>query len=126
MNLHLHDQRMKQELYERQGGRCNAPCKDYGRGLGISLPIRLMHNDHIDSKGPDRIENRQLLCSHCNQVKGDRGMAFLLEYHRKKWAQMELPIFSDSRIDRRQRPTVDKKPKPRPLYRNLPVVLELF
>ena len=88
----LRDRKMKEILYERQDGRCNAPCEDYGRRIGISLPIRLMHLDHIDHNGPDGIENRQDLCSHCNQVKGRRGMAFLLSYHRKKWEQLELPF----------------------------------
>lgn len=37
--------------------------------------------DHIiaeTSGGTDHIDNLQLLCSHCNRVKGDRGQEYLI------------------------------------------------
>ena len=87
----LRDKYMKEKLYEQQGGRCNAPCENYELRRGIRLPIRLFENDHIDPEGGDEIENRQLLCSHCNRVKKDRPMVSLLDHHRAKYSQCELP-----------------------------------
>ena len=84
------DREMKAILYERQGGRCAAPCEDYEAGQGIFLPEKLLECDHIDCNGPDGIENRQLLCSHCNRVKKDRPMGSLLDHHRAKYSQTEL------------------------------------
>ena len=120
----LRDKYMREKLYQAQNGRCNAPCEDYRQDLGISLPIRLMHCDHIDCKGPDGIENRQLLCSHCNQVKGDRDMAFLLEYHRMGWEmeqmrQSQLTLIPQERIAKRRRHAVTRKQQSQPQYMNV-------
>ena len=115
----IRDQKMRKILYERQDGRCNAPCEDYSRNLGTSLPIRIMHNDHIDSNGPDGIENRQLLCPHCNQVKGDRGMAYLLNDLRKRWERMQLPLFNRSRIAKRRQPIEARKQQSQPQHMSL-------
>lgn len=81
--MKLRDQYMKEKLYRVQGRRCKAPCGPDFRG--VSLELRLLELDHIDSDGPDGIENRQLLCSHCNRVKGDRSMEYLVDYHRTRW-----------------------------------------
>ena len=121
--MNRHDRKMREILYEEQGRRCNGSCEDYGRGIGISLPIRLMHCDHIDHNGPDGIENRQALCSHCNSVKGDRGMEYLLNYLRLKWERMQLPLFNGNRIAKRRQPVVVRKQQPRPQGRScLPLV----
>jgi len=39
-----------------------------------------MEVDHIIARakgGTDHVSNLQLLCGHCNRVKGDRGMDYL-------------------------------------------------
>ena len=113
---------MTAKLLRAQGNRCNAPCEDYGRGIGDPLKIKNAHLDHIDHNGPDGIENRQALCSHCNSVKGNRGMAFLLEYHRKRWERMQLPLFNGSRIVKRRQPVVARKQQSQPQGRSLPLV----
>ncbi len=59
-------------LYGEQGGDCA------GCGLHFQLPNLTV--DHIIARnkgGTDHIENLQLLCGHCNSVKGDRGMEYL-------------------------------------------------
>ena len=60
-------------LYGEQGGHCN--------GCGTHFLRQHLTVDHIiDRKngGTDHIENLQLLCGHCNSVKGDRGMEYLM------------------------------------------------
>ena len=55
---------MKHILFGKQEGRCG--------GCRMEFPYKLFEIDHIDPKsknGPDHIENRQLLCGHCNRVK---------------------------------------------------------
>ena len=62
----------KQRLYGEQEGKCKN-CKAHL--LSENLEI-----DHIISKnkgGTDHLDNLQLLCGHCNRVKGDRGMSYL-------------------------------------------------
>ena len=59
----------KQILYGVQEGNCNL--------CGLHLPYALFEVDHIwpKSKGLDEsIGNKQLLCSHCNRVKGNGTM----------------------------------------------------
>ena len=61
------------KLYGEQGGHCNG-CKDH-------FEQRHLEVDHIIAKsvgGTDHIENLQLLCGHCNKLKGDRGQEHLL------------------------------------------------
>ena len=60
---HVH----KHTLYGQQEGRCNG-------GL-YSLPFQNLTIDHINPcsrGGTDAIENLQLLCNHCNSVKGNQ------------------------------------------------------
>ena len=63
----------KTRLYGEQEGNCN--------GCGTHFQAQHLEVDHIIAKnvgGTDHIENLQLLCSHCNRVKGERGQAYLL------------------------------------------------
>ena len=60
-------------LYGEQEGHC-AGCKTH-------FEFRHLEVDHIipvSRGGPDHIENLQLLCGHCNRVKGNRPMEYLL------------------------------------------------
>ena len=63
----------KTALYGGQAGNC--------AGCGEHFRIQHLEVDHIIATavgGTDHIENLQLLCSHCNRVKGDRGQEYLL------------------------------------------------
>ena len=60
-------------LFGKQEGRCN--------GCRTEFPFRAFAVDHIIPRsrgGMDHIENLQLLCGHCNSVKGDRPMEYLM------------------------------------------------
>ena len=60
-------------LYGEQGGDCN--------GCGEHFQTQHLEIDHIIAKsvgGTDHIENLQLLCGHCNRIKGDRGQEYLI------------------------------------------------
>ena len=61
------------KLYGQQEGNC-AGCDEH-------FEARHLEVDHIIARkngGTDHIENLQLLCGHCNRVKGNRGMDYLL------------------------------------------------
>ena len=62
---HRFTAREKEALYAKQNGIC--------KGCERKLDIIDFHMDHVKSladSGPDRISNIQLLCGHCNTVKG--------------------------------------------------------
>ena len=59
----------KHVLFGQQKGRCN------------EFPCRILEVDHVIPQrvgGQDNIENLQLLCAHCNRVKGDRPQEYLV------------------------------------------------
>ena len=63
----------KHVLFGQQEGRCN--------GCRSAFEFRHLEVDHIipkDSGGQDHIENLQLLCAHCNRVKGNRTQEYLM------------------------------------------------
>ena len=63
----------KHVLFGQQEGRCN--------GCRSEFPFRILEVDHIipqSAGGTDHMENLQLLCAHCNRVKGDRPQEYLV------------------------------------------------
>ena len=62
----------KHVLFGQQEGRCN--------GCQSAFEFRHLEVDHIIPQshgGADHLENLQLLCAHCNRVKGDRPQEYL-------------------------------------------------
>ena len=63
----------KHVLFGQQEGRYN--------GCRSEFPFRVLEVDHIIPQRAgrqDNIENLQLLCAHCNRVKGDRPQEYLV------------------------------------------------
>ena len=63
----------KHVLFGQQEGRCN--------GYLSEFPFRVLEVDHVIPQragGQDNIEDLQLLCTHCNRVKGDRPQQYLV------------------------------------------------
>ena len=63
----------KTQLYGEQSGYCN--------GCGEHFQTQHLEIDHIIAEsvgGTDHIENLQLLCGHCNRIKGNRGQEYLI------------------------------------------------
>ena len=63
----------KNALYGEQGGNCT--------GCGEHFQRHHLEVDHIIARsegGTDHIGNLQLLCSHCNRLKGNRGQEYLV------------------------------------------------
>ena len=63
----------KHVLFGQQEGQCN--------GCRTEFPYRIMEVDHIipgSRGGTDHMDNLQVLCSHCNRIKGDRPQEYLV------------------------------------------------
>ena len=70
--VRYNDAKNKRHLYGEQGGCCT--------GCGEHFRTENLEVDHIVPRakgGTDHLDNLQLLCGHCNRVKGDRGMEYL-------------------------------------------------
>ena len=69
----IHYRKNKHVLYGQQEGKC--------RGCRMDFPFKAFEVDHLvpQSKGgTDHLDNLQLLCSHCNRIKGNRDQAYLM------------------------------------------------
>ena len=62
----------RQTLYGTQGGEC-AGCREHFKPQHLEVD----HIIAVAKGGTDHLSNLQLLCGHCNKVKGDRGMEYL-------------------------------------------------
>ncbi len=65
--------RNKHVLFGQQEGQCN--------GCKTDFLFKLFEVDHVIPRsrgGTDHLDNLQLLCSHCNRLKGDRPQEYLL------------------------------------------------
>ena len=63
----------KHVLFGQQEGRCN--------GCRSEFPLLTLEVDYVIHQRvvrQDNIENLQLLCAHCNRVKGDRPQEYLV------------------------------------------------
>ena len=79
-NAPMRSPNIKQILYQKQLGRCAAPCLD-GK-IGREFPIDIFEIDHINPRskgGGDVDSNLQLLCPPCNRKKGNKTMTHLME-----------------------------------------------
>ena len=63
----------KHVLYGQQEGQCG--------GCRMDFPFKIFEVDHVIPQsrgGTDHLDNLQLLCSHCNRLKGDREQSYLI------------------------------------------------
>ena len=63
----------KHVLFGQQEGRCG--------GCRMDFPFKIFEVDHMIPQsrgGTDHLDNLQLLCSHCNRIKGDRPQEYLV------------------------------------------------
>ena len=82
---------VKERLYREQEGKCNACAR--------AMEIFDLEIDHVIPKsknGGDYYENYQLLCGHCNRLKGDRPMAYLMAKIAKRSEAMKFRVSFDS------------------------------
>ena len=94
-NIHINDtipirnapkpsKNIKHILYGKQKGHC--------KGCQTHFEFRNFHKDHIIPKargGQDTDANLQLLCGHCNSIKGIRDMAYLKAQLKKHGITLE-------------------------------------
>ena len=69
----IHYRKNKHVLYGQQEGQC--------MGCRMDFPFKVFEVDHVVPQsrgGTDHLENLQLLCSHCNRIKGNREQAYLM------------------------------------------------
>ena len=63
----------KHVIFGQQEGRC--------AGCRMDFPFKIFEVDHLIPQargGTDHLDNLQLLCPHCNRIKGDRRQEYLL------------------------------------------------
>ena len=63
----------KHVLYGQQEGMC--------AGCHMDFPFKIFEVDHVVPRsrgGTDHLANLQLLCGHCNRIKGDRPQEYLI------------------------------------------------
>ena len=63
----------KHVLFGQQEGRC--------AGCRMDFPFKIFEVDHVIPQargGTDHLDNLQLLCPHCNRIKGDRPQEYLV------------------------------------------------
>ena len=63
----------KHVIFGQQEGRC--------AGCRMDFPFKIFEVDHLIPQargGTDHLDNLQLLCPHCNRIKGDRPQEYLL------------------------------------------------
>ncbi len=70
--LTYNDATNRKHLYGEQGGSC-AGCREHFKPQHLEVD----HIIAVAKGGTDHLSNLQLLCGHCNRVKGDRGMEYL-------------------------------------------------
>ena len=81
-------QSIKQRLYKKQNGKCNACGKDCEwRNLEIDYIVPTAKG------GGDYYENYQLLCGSCNRIKGDRPMGYLRMKIETRERMMKTNVF---------------------------------
>ena len=69
----VHYRKNKHVLFGKQEGRCG--------GCQMDFPFKVFEVDHVVPRsrgGSDHLDNLQLLCSHCNRIKGDREQSYLV------------------------------------------------